>query len=74
MRTNAEDAASFYEDDEDPREVFARFDASHDFADEVDPEFHAQVAASMDQNDGLLRRLAESERDEERQVVPSDRP
>lgn len=59
-----EEAANFYEDDEDPREVFARFDAGHDFAEDVSPEFRAQVAASMDQNDELLRRLAQSEQDE----------
>jgi hypothetical protein len=59
-----EEAAGFYEDDEDPAAVFARFDAGHDFAGEVDPRFRAQLAAFMDQNDELLRRLAKSERDE----------
>jgi len=67
-----EEARDFYEDDEDPREIFARYDAGHDFAEEVAPEFRAQVAAFMDQNDELLRRLAQSERDEERRVMPRD--
>jgi hypothetical protein len=53
-----EQAAGFYEEDEDPAEVFAWFDATP--PDGVTTEFRAGAAEFMDRNDELLRRLAGS--------------